>query len=333
MAALSCGPAGSREFVEAPPLDAGPTGGRRPAPDADPGGTGGVGGTSGVTGGLSDGPLAGAGGNDGSAMRDTPVEPTMPPDAPIEDSRPDDLPASEGGTTTGDVAPRDPPDSGPAPTDAPALNLAQGLVSRWKLDEASGNTTADSAGTGNNGTLNGPARVVGGFPVARYANPGSLRFDGDNDFVAVGTRNIPANDQAQSVVFWFNIAAMPTGSQLCVSLTDAVPDGGSRLKLGFLDGGMAAWKGGNAALATGPAVSPGWHHFAYTFTGTVHRLYIDGAQTGTSMTAPDDGAVTSARLGAGFDNAENFLGQLDEVRIYNRALRPDEVAALRDGGE
>jgi hypothetical protein len=330
-AALSCGPAGSRDFVEAPPLDAGPIGGRPPTPDADYGGTGGTGGNGGNVG-LSDGPQAGAGGTGGSAMADAPAEAPGTPDAPSEDGPPGDLPATESGSISGDVGPPDPTDGAPA-TDAPALNLNQGLVSRWKLDEPNGNSTADSATGMNTGTLNGPARVQEGFPGAKYANPASLRFDGDNDFVSVGTRNLPANNRAQSVTFWFNIAAMPTNSQLGVSLTDGVPSGGSRLKLGFLGGQMAAWKGGNDPLATGPAVQPGWHHFAYTFTGTVHRLYIDGAQTGTSMAAPDTGAVTNARLGGGFDNSENFLGQLDEVRIYNRALAAEEVAALSDGLE
>ena len=52
-----------------------------------------------------------------------------------------------------------------------------------------------------------------------------------------------------------------------------------------------------------------------------------------STTAPDTGAVANARLGAGYDNAENFSGQIDEVRVYNRALTADEVTALAAGRE
>ena len=82
-----------------------------------------------------------------------------------------------------------------------------------------GNATADTTGT-NPGTLSGAARIGGGFPGAQYTNPGSLRFDGDNDFVALGTRNLPANNRPQTVAFWFNVAAMPANPQICVSLTD-----------------------------------------------------------------------------------------------------------------
>ncbi len=214
---------------------------------------------------------------------------------------------------------------------APGGGLSAGLISRWKLDEPSGDTTADGSGP-NPGMLSGPARTTTGFPGAKYPNPGALRFDGDDDFVELGTMNLPANNRPQSVSFWFEIAAMPAAEQICVSLTDGM-DGGSRLKLGFRGNRVAAWKRGGDDLASGPPVTAGWHHFAYTFDGTTHTLYIDGMQAGTSMMPGDTGPAASARLGAGHNNAENFAGQIDEVRVYGRALTAAEVTALREGRE
>jgi hypothetical protein len=230
-----------------------------------------------------------------------------------------------------DLAPPvDAPPDRPSPPDvAPPATLNMGLVSRWKLDEANGGSTDDSAGN-NNGQLSGATRAGPGYPTAQYPNPGSLRFDGNDDFVALGTANLPANNQPQSVAFWFNFAAMPADSRICVSLTDG-QGGGSRLKLGFNEGRVAAWKRGGDILVSSPAVGAGWHHYAYTFNGTNHVLYVDGVETNRSNTAPDTGGVGNARLGAGFDNAENYAGQLDEVRVYNRALRADEVAQLHQG--
>jgi hypothetical protein len=326
-ALLACAPASSREFVETE-ADGGPLGGRRPTP-VEGGSGGGMGGSGGSAGGVgaagSPVPVGGAGGSGGAPAR--PID-TRPPDAPAPDaSLPPDV-----NPPPVDTAPVEPPPvDAAAPPDAPVLNLNRGLVSRWKLDETNGNATADTTGT-NPGTLNGAARVVGGFPAARYANPGSLRFDGDNDFVALGTRNLPANNRPQTVAFWFNVAATPANSQICVSLTDG-QEGGSRLKLGFRAGRVSAWEGGEGDLAAGTAVEPGWHHYAYTYDGTVNRLYVDGVLAGMSSNPPDTGGVGNARLGAGFDNAENFSGQIDDVRVYNRALPPDELMALRDGNE
>jgi hypothetical protein len=221
-----------------------------------------------------------------------------------------------------------PPAASPPPGQ---VDLKAGLISRWKLDETSGNMAADTAGS-NAGTLNGATRSASGFPGAKYPNPGSLQFDGDDDFVELGTANLPANNRPQSASFWFNITSMPTAEQICLSLTDGM-DGGSRLKLGFRGNRVAAWKRGGDDLASGPAQAAGWHHYVYTFDGMTHTLYVDGTQTGTSTAAADTGAAAIARLGAGHNNAENFAGQIDEVRIYGRALGAAEVAALREGRE
>jgi hypothetical protein len=212
------------------------------------------------------------------------------------------------------------------------VNLDDGLVGRWKLDEPSGNTAIDSAGGDNNGTLNGPARVTAGFPGARYPNAGALRFDGDNDFVELGTRNLPRNNSRQSVAFWFNFTAMPADGAVCVSMTDG-PTNNTRLKIGFNEGRVMVWKSSGDNLASAPAVAPGWHHYAYTFDGTTHRLFVDGVLRGSSTAAPDNGPAGNARLGAIYNNAENYGGQLDEVRIYSRALTQAEITALEDGFE
>ena len=48
---------------------------------------------------------------------------------------------------------------------------------------------------------------------------------------------------------------------------------------------------------------------------------------------PHTGAVMSARLGTQQSGTERFTGDLDEVRIYNRALSAGEVSALNAGME
>jgi hypothetical protein len=318
--ALSCGPDGARIYVEVPAEDA-----SRDARGSAQAGQGGS-----IEGGSSG---SGAGGAGGAVRADGPARPidvrldtrpldTTPDRMVMEAARPPDLAPPPDA-----AAQAPPPDAQPGPP--PGVNLAMGLISRWKLDEASGSGAADVNGL-NNGTVSGAARVEGGFPNARYANPGSLRFDGDNDFVELGTRNMPANNQRQSVTFWFNIAAMPANNRVCVSLTSG-DEGGSRLKIGFKDNRVTAWKGGDDDLVSAPAIAPGWHHYVYTYDGTTHRLFLDGVQRGTSTTAPDTGAVGNARIGAIFNNAENFQGQIDDVRVYNRPITAAEAAALADG--
>jgi hypothetical protein len=266
----------------------------------------------------------GTGGRGGSSPSPDSGEPARPA---TPDAGPRPTPPAPSPPSMNDAGPMPPA----ASTDGGQGGLNAGLISRWKLDEASGNTTADSAGA-NAGMLSGPMRMAAGFPGAKYPNTGALLFDGEDDFVELGTANLPANNRPQSVAFWFNITAMPAEEQICVSLTDGA-DGGNRLKLGFRGNRVAAWKKGGDDLVTAPPVPAGWHHFAYTYDGTNHILYVDGSEAGKSTVAADTGAAAVARMGAGHNNAENFAGQLDEVRVYGRALTAAEVTSLRNGFE
>jgi hypothetical protein len=306
-----------------------------PPPDASPGGRGG--GAGGAGGGrLPPAPIAGVGGPSGTGG-DAGNGGAGTGGTGGSGPAPDAQPGAEAGTVVPppvDTAPpAPPPDTGPPPVNS--MTLGQGLVSRWKLDEGAGTTALDTGGSGNIGVVAGASWEASGFPAAKYTNRASLRFDGGDSYVELGTRGLPANNRPQSVSVWFSFGAAPPamGRLVLVSLT-AGPGGPSRLKLGFKEGQVGAWRSGTPGdLAIAMPPSPGWHHLAYTFDGTTHRLFLDGVQRGMSTAAADTGAVLRARLGANFDSTERFVGQIDDVRVYGRALTAEEVAALNAGFE
>jgi hypothetical protein len=247
--------------------------------------------------------------------------------------------AGNTGTDARAVMPPPSVDAAPPPPDAaePPVTLSMGLISRWKLDEGSGPLAYDSGGNANIGTVSGATWQATGFPAARYANPGCLGFDGVDDFTEFDTRNLPANNRPQTVAFWVNFTEVPAVEvrSIFFSLT-AGAMGSSRLKLGFKEGKLSAWRSGtpiDLATATAAPPPPGWHHYAYTFDGTTNRLYLDGMEQATSATPPDTGPVLRARLASNYDNADRFTGQIDDVRIYGRALSPAEILALYNGFE
>jgi hypothetical protein len=92
------------------------------------------------------------------------------------------------------------------------------------------------------------------------------------------------------------------------------------------------WRSAGAILSVA-APAGGWHHVVYTYDGTTQRLYLDGTQADTSTAAPDTGAVATARIATQQAGSERFTGDVDEVRIYNRALSAADVTALHAGME
>lgn len=71
-----------------------------------------------------------------------------------------------------------------------------------------------------------------------------------------------------------------------------------------------------------------WVHLVGTFDGTVMRLYVDGREA-ASMERKGPIAPNGFRLHLGSyeeGHQAHFVGLLDEVRLYNRALAPAEIA-------
>ena len=93
-------------------------------------------------------------------------------------------------------------------------------------------------------------------------------------------------------------------------------------------------------VSAGPGLSDNsWHHVAVTVdrsSSTGGKLYADGAlvltfdpQAGASSPPPP---FVDIRIGGAFVSGELFLGAIDEVELFDRALSQSEVAALAGSG-
>ncbi|HSA74359.1 MAG TPA: LamG-like jellyroll fold domain-containing protein, partial [Nitrososphaeraceae archaeon] len=93
---------------------------------------------------------------------------------------------------------------------------------------------------------------------------------------------------------------------------------------------------GNAIFATSPlSYSDGkWHYAVVTFDGTTVTLYLDGIPVGTRAASgtPDSGGEEPIRMGANSDALANFfIGNVDEVRVWNTALTAQQVTDAYTG--
>lgn len=104
-------------------------------------------------------------------------------------------------------------------------------------------------------------------------------------------------------------------------------------RLAFWDGTFGGTSGNLAVTRT--SLVGAWHHLAITWDGTTIRSYVDGVFEG--MQTPAGVAALPTRpsgiggllTGAANDQIEDpFVGSIDELTIYNRAIEDSEVAAI-----
>jgi hypothetical protein len=195
-------------------------------------------------------------------------------------------------------------------------------------------TTPDASGGGSDGVVGGTPAVVADGAVGaavrlaaagdHVAVPRSARLDvGDGPFTAAGWfRTGVAADQA---LLW----AYNSGSgrdQWWVRLEP----GSNRIRA-LID----------TSLGTGTLVAPGsfadgaWHHVALVRGTDGIALYVDGVLVASG--APVAGSVSTdaavgVHLGQRPDGANQLLGDLDDVWLFDRAASAEEVAALAAGG-
>lgn len=158
---------------------------------------------------------------------------------------------------------------------------------------------------------------------------GALRFDGVDDEVrSRGSRG--ALDQLYSFTVAAWVRTLADGRwQTVVDKRDALEDGWDLYidpqGRGFLRVD-AETLGGERVIADGR-----WHHLAGLFDGQSLRLYVDGVLDRGRFIGRRPPVETSREVAVGRNFAgrrDAFEGQIDEMRIYGRALDPQEIQAL-----
>ena len=201
----------------------------------------------------------------------------------------------------------------------------QALVSWWSADV----TTDDFCGT-NHGVLTGDASYTAGKIDSAF------NFDGAGDMVSLGN---PTNLQLQN--FTFEMWLRRNNSDTVTTSPDstAVVFGHGLNGYALLmrnDGSFLLNKIGDGAVSS-PSFkltdASVFHHIAVTKSNTTVAFYLDGvAYPGADYTRTFSFANPVA-IGARSDDSGNgFLGQIDELSVYNRGLSAAEVQTLYSGG-
>jgi len=211
-----------------------------------------------------------------------------------------------------------------------------GIVGRYELDETSGTLAADSSGKGNDG-------AYVGSPTLGAASNGSgdqgtaMELDGTNYVEVPGLFNQPTS---MAVMAWARIDDTDIGGVELVSIGDYL---GIRLDESNSSTSKAYYRATsdweNAELSRGYK-GAGWHHFAavYNEFDNVLEFYVDGLLAKSEIVAEPIGwtglgpNMQIGRHGDG-DSTYDFEGRIDDVRVFNRAIWPEELNQIYKGSK
>jgi Concanavalin A-like lectin/glucanases superfamily len=223
-----------------------------------------------------------------------------------------------------------------------SLADSSGLVGQWHLDTTflvSGThipATPDSSGNGLDARVASASSVAGRFGNAFELAPGAT----SGAFVLnPGSVLEPAT---VTVLAWVKRSGSPgnykyivaKGARACNAASYALETGPSGGLVFYVDDGGQARVSADAGQA---AWDGKWHLIAGTYDGSGVRLYLDGSQVGSATSAgaiPYALATASSNLAIGdypssaCGTAFQFAGDVDEVRVYSRALTASELAYL-----
>ena len=87
---------------------------------------------------------------------------------------------------------------------------------------------------------------------------------------------------------------------------------------------------GNYLYSSTPVNDGKWHHFAAVYDGAEFRLYVDGNPDGSeASTGPITVSTYNVFIGENSQaTGRHWNGQIDDVRVYSRALTEAEVKSL-----
>jgi len=190
------------------------------------------------------------------------------------------------------------------------------LIARWAFDETEGSIAYDSAGGKDAFVIGGPLWLPSGGQV-----DGALQLDGVDDCVITDSILNPA-EGAFSVFVWVRIGLpgqavlSQTGEEkwLCTDPSE-----------GKLMTELRSADRDSCSLISETVITDGnWHRISLVWDGSYRTLYVDDVavaeDTEDSLKGSDSGLYIGC--GKGMESGTYWSGLIDDVRIYNRAIRP-----------
>ena len=247
-------------------------------------------------------------------------------------------PLHEGGdaSATNDGASSDSPasESGDAGSAYRAVVMSDGPVAYYRLGDT-GSLAKDETGAHPGtviGTLSHGAGAIAGDPDGALVANGQGWIDIAQIYPFVG-------NASYSIEAWVAPSAAPTLTGVLarnVAKPGSSPSDGYSLYIDTNEAPtMGRWLSSAEQSVAAPSLPVGiFTHVVGTYDGATLRIYLNGTLAASAAaTAAIIGPSTDLAIGASRNGTYGyFVGSLDEIALYDRALSPERIAAHHTAG-
>ncbi len=212
------------------------------------------------------------------------------------------------------------------------------LVGHWKLDEGAGTTVADSSGKGNDGTIFNNPTWIDGVQGSALEFHGLGAPGGGGDYIDCGNEASLDIQGPISITLWIRPGADdPEGkgtetAPMAKAMSGMSPSWSWQVRYG--------WNSPQPYMAFTFNTSPRawayvgrnlerdeWCHIACSYDGTTLTSYLNGEQAESTRMGPITSSSTPVLIGSDGWGCD-WIGAIDDVRVYNHGLTWDEIAEL-----
>jgi len=201
--------------------------------------------------------------------------------------------------------------------------LSAGMVASWR-----GETDASDSIDGHDGAFFAGSTAVPGRITASGKVGGAFEFDGT---VHIRVPDSPTLTPAQMTAEAWVFPTLPGVTQAIIARGSSTNTDNTWMLALAGNSPSFVSHGGHLLQEGSPIPLNQWTHLAISFDGSVKRLYVNGAQTAWRTEASPlvyDPAPVPMTIGSDWANNQSslpFVGRIDEVSLYNRALTPGEI--------
>jgi hypothetical protein len=217
------------------------------------------------------------------------------------------------------------------------------LVALYRFEDGT-NVGLDSSVRSNQLTAFGDQVT---FDADAAVGGAALRLGGSDDYLALadggGTElnnatpnGVPLNDESYSISLWAKPDAGVSGSAGFIGWGDyGTSNEVNAFRLNSNDGLNNYWWSNDLVVdGIGIDLLDGeYHHLVATYDNIadVHNIYVDGMLVGSRPASGHNTGAGDFRIGVTNLLNEDYLGLLDDIAIFNRALTMDEITAIQNG--